>query len=223
MTLIYIFGCGPTDVSVDVEELNVDTELNTTITMSEPDQSISSQGDLQVPVSIPTPAGLQAMTEVLESVAGVSDGLQETAKSFGEIFSSLNTPTPISQIKVEGSEKIINLNNLLLIGFIVTSETTSKWNHTGLKNSYIGWVNLNGMDRTIEILIFDTIIKDPSFAAQITADILMENGYGHSINFYQNLSLSCESQVTCEDLLDLLRKQNYFLFHFLKLVHLNLL
>ena len=94
-SIICLVSCGPTEVSVDVEEVNIDTKLNTSITIPHSTPKTVLQGNIQPPVVIPTPIGLEAMTEVLKSVSSVSENLQETAKTFGDIFSSLNTSTQI--------------------------------------------------------------------------------------------------------------------------------
>ena len=206
-SIICLVSCGPTEVSVDVEEVNIDTKLNTSINIPHSTPKTILQGNIQPPVVIPTPIGLEAMTEVLKSVSSVSENLQETAKTFGDIFSSLNTSTQITQPVFDYSEKIISLNNLLLIGFIVSKETSSKWNHTGLINSYAGQVNLNGEDRSIEVLIFDSVIQDPLFAGSVTSDMLQINGYSNHISSHQNLFVSCEKQEICEDLFKLLEEK----------------
>ena len=97
------------------------------------------------------------------------------------------------------------------MGIIVNSETTNKWNHTGLKSSYIGSINLNGADAVIEVLIFDRVLANPSIIGSITADILSKNGYARNIDFHQNLSVSCEKKQDCENFLKLLAEQSKLL------------
>ncbi len=210
-SVIFLTSCGPTEVSVDVEEVHVEAELNTSITMPESSQLTGPQGGLATPFAIPTPVGLEGMTEALESVSVVSEQLQETAEQFGTIMGSLNDPTPLPEIGPDYLGGVIELNHLLLIGFIVNEETTSKWNHAGLKNSYIGAVNFGGVDRSFEVLIFDSAIADMSFAAEVTADMLLNNGYGQSIDFHENIAVSCKTREICQDLFNSLDEKRRFL------------
>ena len=211
-SVVFLTSCGPTEVSVDVGEVNVEADLNTSITMPEPSQLTSPQGGLATPFAIPTPIiGLEGMTEALESVSVVSEQLQDTAKQFGAILGSLNDPTPLPKIQPGYPEGIIGLNDLLLIGFIVSEETTSKWSHAGLKNSYIGVVSFGGVDRSFEVLIFDSAITDMSFAAEVTADMLLNYGYGQSIDFHENIAVSCKTREICQDLFNSLDEKRRFL------------
>ena len=210
-SVIFLTSCGPTEVSVDVEEVNVEAELNTSITMPESSQLTAPQGGLATPFAIPTPIGLEGMAEALESVSVVSEQLQDTAEQFGAILGSLNDPTPLPKIQPDYPHGVIGLNDLLLIGFIVSEETTSKWSHAGFKNSYIGVVNFGGVDRSFEVLIFDSAITDMSFAAEVTADILLKNGYGQSIDFHENISVSCKTQEICQDLFNSLDEKRRLL------------
>ena len=53
--LVFVISCGPTEVLVDVDEVNVDTELNTVINMQEPavvDQSMNFQHPVTNPTQI---------------------------------------------------------------------------------------------------------------------------------------------------------------------------
>ena len=112
-SVIFLTSCGPTEVSVDVEEVNVEAELNTSITMPESSQLTAPQGGLATPFAIPTPIGLEGMTEALESVSVVSEQLQDTAEQFGAILGSLNDPTPLPKIQPDYPHGVIGLNDLL--------------------------------------------------------------------------------------------------------------
>ncbi|MQF99012.1 MAG: hypothetical protein FI729_05805 [SAR202 cluster bacterium] len=205
-SLIFLSSCGPTEVSVEAEEINVNTEFNTSIEVPDRNQIVLPTTDAPTPVIIPTPVGLEAMNEALQSALTVSEELQKTADSFGEIFASIDQSTPTVKNSMTDEPKNIDLNHLLLNGFSVNKESTDKWSFSGLKNSYIGVTTLDE-DGTIEVLIFESPIIEPSTIASITADILSTNGYSNNVLNRNNLFMSCAQSTLCIDFVSSLEKR----------------
>ena len=204
--LILLCSCGPTEVSVEAEEINVNTEFNTSIEFPEQNQIVQPKTDAPTPIIIPTPIGLEAMDDALQSALTVSEELQKTADSFGEIFASIDNPTPTLEPKINDDSKKIDLNHFLLSGLSVNRESTHKWNLDGLKNSYVGVTTLDEKD-TIEVLVFDNLITEPSIIASITYDILSKEGYSYTVIHRKNVFISCKESSICIDFASILEEK----------------
>ena len=198
--MVLVLSCGPTEVSVDIEEVNLDTELNTAINIPEP-PVVDKSVNFQTPVLIPTPVGLEGMNEAVGSISIVSGELAKTVESFGDILKSLETPTAIPDIDISHPNEFITLPHLLLTGFIVQEDTMLKWDYKGLQNAYLGFIVIDGVEHSVEVFIFDEVINDPSLASSITVDALILGDY--KTGFYENLAVNCASQNICDVVLTL--------------------
>jgi len=206
--LVFVISCGPTEVLVDVEEVNVDTELNTVINMPEP-AVVDKSMNFQTPVTIPTPIGLEGMNEAVGSISIVSGELAKTVESFGDILKSIETPTAIPDIDINPPNEFITLQYLLLAGFIVQEDTMLKRDYEGLRNAYLGFIVLDGVEHSVEVFIFHDVLNDPSLASSITVDALLQGEY--KTGFYENLAINCLSQNICDAVLTLV-DEKYKLF-----------
>ena len=204
-----ILSCGPTEVSVEVDEVNVETEMNTSVEIPESSALIGQSWNLRTPISIPSPVGLEAMSEAIGGVAIVSDELSETVAKMGDILSSFTTPTPIPGIDIDREEERMELVNVLWIGFVVTSRTTDNWDYITLKESYSGFFESNGTESQVEVFIFDDDIVDPALASKIAVNSLVRNNF--ETGFHRNIVVSCEKREVCEELIDLLEEQSELL------------
>lgn len=197
---MFAMACGPTEVSVDVKEVNVDASLGSAIQMPESPQISGSEGSVQLPVVIPTPAGLEAINETIGSISTLSQEFQKTAESFGEIFSSIGTPPAPNPSGKSSSLRLLGLNDLLLAGFIVTGDTTTTWTYTGLQRSYAGFIGTS--DRTLEVFIFNELVTDPSLISTLAVDQRLKQE--RAADFYRNFAMGCGQPSTCAELIKLL-------------------
>ena len=200
LTFFIIFGsaCGPTEVTVEVDEVNVDTEFNNSMQMPNYTQSEIATENLRATIVIPTPVGLEAISEAVGGLSTLSEELQKTVGGFSDVIQSLNTPTPSVKTETANAGKTIGLNELLLSGFIVTEETTSSWTYEGLERSYKGYFQLDNLQSFLEVLIFVDSISDPSFASSIAVDFFRKDN--REISITKNIVFACASKEVCESL-----------------------
>ena len=149
------------------------------------------------------------MNEAVGSISIVSGELAKTVESFGDILKSIETPTPIPDIDINPPNEFITLQYLLLAGFIVQEDTMLKRDYEGLRNAYLGFIVLDGVEHSVEVFIFHDVLNDPSLASSITVDALLQGEY--KTGFYENLAINCLSQNICDAVLTLV-DEKYKLF-----------
>ena len=205
-----IASCGTTEVSVDVEEVNVNAELNSSIQTTQ-SPTISGIPEIyQTPIAIPTPMGLAAMTEAIIGIDGVAKELDVTVQGIGEIVASYPTPSPTPTVSQKNSfERKGGIGHVLLAGFVLEQETTRQRNYFGLQNSYKGFVYHEGVYQDLEVFIFSQSISDPSLSSSIALDNMARDG--STTDFFHNVAFSCKLDSTCKKFLSSLEEQaQYF-------------
>ena len=206
----FTIACGTTEVSVDVEEVNVNTELNSSIQTTQSPITSEMSKNFQTPIPIPTPIGLEAMADAINSIGVVSDGLKETVQGISEIVVSFptSTPTPPTSSQESSFERKGSIGHVLMAGFILEEETTGKRNYAGLENSYKGFIISDEPRQNLEVFIFEQSLSDPSLSSSIALDNMARNG--SSTDFFHNLAFSCELKSVCDYFLASLEKQSQY-------------
>tara|TARA_B100000029_G_C17493101_1_gene929811 strand:+ start:104 stop:784 length:681 start_codon:yes stop_codon:yes gene_type:complete len=207
---LLIAACGTTEVSVDVEEVNVNAELNSSVQTTQSPITSGIPENYQAPIAIPTQAGLEAMTEAIIGIEGVAKELGDTVQGIGEIVASYPTPSPTPTVNQKnGFERKGGIGHVLLAGFVLEQETTSQREYVGLENSYKGFVYHEGVYQDLEVFIFSQSISDPSLSSSIALDNMARDG--STTDFFHNLAFSCKLETTCRKFLSSLEEQaQYF-------------
>ncbi|MBI67934.1 MAG: hypothetical protein CL777_04225 [Chloroflexi bacterium] len=206
----FTIACGTTEVSVDVEEVNVNTELNSSIQTTQSPITSDMSKNFQTPMPIPTPIGLESMSDAINSIGVVSDGLQETVQGISEIVASFptSTPTPPSSNQGSSFERKGGIGHVLMAGFILDEETTTKRNYAGLESSYKGFIIRDESHQKLEVFIFNQSLSDPSLSSSVALDNMARNG--SVTDFYHNLAFSCQLKSVCDYFLASLEKQSQY-------------
>ena len=206
----FTIACGTTEVSVDVEEVNVNTELNSSIQTTQSPITSDMSKNFQTPMPIPTPIGLESMSDAINSIGVVSDGLQETVQGISEIVASFptSTPTPPSSNQGSSFERKGGIGHVLMAGFILDEETTTKRNYAGLESSYKGFIIRDESHQNVEVFIFNQSLSDPSLSSSVALDNMARDG--SVTDFFHNLAFSCQLKSVCDYFLASLEKQSQY-------------
>ena len=206
----FTIACGTTEVSVDVEEVNVNTEFNSSIQTTQSPITSDMLKNFHTPMPIPTPIGLESMSDAINSIGVVSDGLQETVQGISEIVASFptSTPTPPSSNQGNSFERKGGIGHVLMAGFILDEETTTKRNYAGLESSYKGFIIRDESHQKLEVFIFNQSLSDPSLSSSVALDNMARNG--SVTDFFHNLAFSCQLKSVCDYFLASLEKQSQY-------------
>ncbi|MBL75365.1 MAG: hypothetical protein CL763_00310 [Chloroflexi bacterium] len=207
---LLIAACGTTEVSVDVEEVNVNAELNSSTETTQSPITSRVLENHQTPIAIPTPVSLEAMTEAIIGIEEVTKELGNSIQGIGEIVASYPTPNPTPTVSQKNNfERKGGIGHVILAGFVLEQETTPQREYDGLENSYKGFVYHEGAHQGLEVFIFSQSISDPSLSSSIALDNMARDG--STTDFFHNLAFSCKLETTCRKFLSSLEEQaQYF-------------